>query len=319
MAEEVPRWVLGLIHPLHASNGTSGTLKRFKCPLGPDHEFVDSPARVARRGPDAACPKCALRRQSVAANFALVAQQWSPNNPAYVPSPSECAATSSAAVWFRCEAGHEFREVVAKRCSAGDAGCPECNGSRMGWNNTLASRVRGIRRLWDGEANAVASAREVSAANEGVLVHLVDALTGFKWRCTPAELTRVALEAQTAGIRATDAIIEKFVPVSLRSRCNGVIAAATSRALDEALDREIEYALSLALAPPLPPAPPPKKSQTLMWGRPPPPPAPKKRRARAPPPPATVAAGVPATKSNAPKAKPAHDQPKARSTACAVS
>ena len=121
------------------------------------------------------------------------------------------------------------------------------------------------------------------------------------------------------GVNVLEAIAAKFVPLAKRSRANGVVNTAATRAFNDALEAELEDAIALfarelaaeRIRPNTPP-PPPRSKKDILWGRKPPP-RPKPKPKAAPPPPV-----VPEPPPPLPL-KPLLKPPKSKSRACLLS
>ncbi|WP_394830686.1 zinc-ribbon domain-containing protein [Pendulispora rubella] len=98
----------------------------WKCPKGPDHEWLCAVAsRVrAKNG----CPFCGGRKLSVTnslhAKYPRVASEWHPTKNRPV-TPKDILPGTGRRFWWRCVLGHEWRAFVTNRTTHG-SGCPTC-------------------------------------------------------------------------------------------------------------------------------------------------------------------------------------------------
>lgn len=96
----------------------------WKCPQGPDHEFVRPPARVS------GCPFCkglsASATNNLSAQHPDVAVEWHPFRNGH-RTPADVAPRSNRVVWWQCpSAGHEYQMKVEERTRSEPRRCPQC-------------------------------------------------------------------------------------------------------------------------------------------------------------------------------------------------
>ena len=119
----------------------------WKCPAGPDHEWVASAMdrTVRRRG----CGFCAGKRISVTNCFEILhpsrARCWHPEKNGE-SLPNQFVSGSNRVVWWRCEQGHEWRARIEK-VSKGHW-CPFCAGKRATPENNFAVQHPDLLELW---------------------------------------------------------------------------------------------------------------------------------------------------------------------------
>ena len=106
----------------------------WRCEKG--HSYPAAAASRTRRG--SGCPYCANRRvlpgfNDLATTAPTVAMQWHPtkNEPL---TPEMVTAGSTRKVWWKCEAGHEWKAVIYSRAGKQRCGCPVCAGRESGKN-----------------------------------------------------------------------------------------------------------------------------------------------------------------------------------------
>jgi hypothetical protein len=132
-------------HPTKNGNLTpadvvAGTMTKlwWKCPKGPDHEWLASGReRVSRRG----CPFCAGLRVSVTnslASYPDLAAQFHPTKNGDL-TPADLVAGTAKRIWWKCPIGpdHEWQATGNTRMSG--KGCPYCAGLRVSVTNSLAN------------------------------------------------------------------------------------------------------------------------------------------------------------------------------------
>lgn len=104
----------------------------WQCPVGPDHEWQNSPLVLGRmsasRG-NSGCPFCRGLRASVTnsvASHPVLLAEWHPRN---VRRPEDVVAGTSEKLWWRCRANpqHEWQATGANRTR--NRGCPMCKKS----------------------------------------------------------------------------------------------------------------------------------------------------------------------------------------------
>lgn len=105
---------------------TSREMIWWKCPKGQDHEWE---ARINMRvRMRTACPFCCNRRVSstncLSKLFPELAKELHPTKNAKLTG-HDITATSTRIVWWRCEYGHNFKQLVRRRTERGQ-GCRKC-------------------------------------------------------------------------------------------------------------------------------------------------------------------------------------------------
>jgi hypothetical protein len=83
-------------------------------------------------------------------------------------SPSDVGKGSHTVVWWKCDEGHEFENMV-HRVVNGNSWCPYCSGRKIGYGNDLETKFPKIAKLWDYEKNGDLKPSEVfSRSNKKV-------------------------------------------------------------------------------------------------------------------------------------------------------
>lgn len=102
----------------------SASKRWWRCPAS-GHDYLMSPVVRSRVG--CGCPYCARKRVDAANNLACthpqVAALWHPTKNGNL-APEKVVSGSNRRVWFRCDAGHEWTQVVNQQVSR--KGCRDC-------------------------------------------------------------------------------------------------------------------------------------------------------------------------------------------------
>lgn len=106
----------------------SGTKVWWSCPKGPDHEWEQTPANRTFNG--SGCPYCAGKKVSITNCLATLspetAAQWDKTKNKKL-TPKTVSPHSKEVVWWRCDEGHSWQQMVNKRVRSPIA-CWECTG-----------------------------------------------------------------------------------------------------------------------------------------------------------------------------------------------
>jgi len=113
-------------------------------------------ARVRDRGSRATgCPFCTgsrvTARTSLAATYPEVAASWDPTLNGD-RTPATVTARSTAAAWWRCPAGHQWKTRIAGRTTGG-TGCPYCSTRLVTAATSLAATYPEVAAEWDPDRN----------------------------------------------------------------------------------------------------------------------------------------------------------------------
>lgn len=134
----------------------------WKCPKGPDHEWLASPRSLYNMDSKKIrmCPFCSNRKVSVtnslATLFPELAAQWHPELNGEI-TPSKILPSSSFNAWWKCDKGehHVWRRMVSRRVyprSSIENKCPFCCGVDS-LSNSLATCNPELVKEWDYERN----------------------------------------------------------------------------------------------------------------------------------------------------------------------
>ena len=143
----------------------AGSGKKFwwKCPEGPDHEWLASGGdRVQGNG----CPACRGLQVSVTNSLALtcpdLAAQWHPTKNGDL-TPADVVAGSGKKFWWKCPEGpdHEWPASGANR--VGGKGCPACAGRQVSVTNSLSTQYPDLAAQWHPTKNGDLTPADVVA------------------------------------------------------------------------------------------------------------------------------------------------------------
>ena len=171
---------------------TRGSTKKiwWKCPEGPDHEWV---ATVNDRTPTEGhgCPFCSGLSVSVTNSLASlhpdVAAEWHPNKNGGL-TPDRVVAGSTRKVWWKCQEGpdHEWVASLTNRTRGG--GCPFSRGLKVSVTNSLTSLHPDVAAEWHPAKNRnLTPGKVVAGSHVKVWWRCPD---GHEWLARVAERTR---------------------------------------------------------------------------------------------------------------------------------
>lgn len=106
----------------NAVNASHTALVWWLCEDG--HAFERSPLDMVA---DGSCPHCALRSDSLAAQFPAIAAQWHPHRNGD-QTAEQVDPDHKMTAWWLCSKGHEFQATVRSR-TQGHGRCPHCYGA----------------------------------------------------------------------------------------------------------------------------------------------------------------------------------------------
>jgi hypothetical protein len=138
----------------------------WKCPKGPDHEWMRS---VTARVRGAGCPFCDNKSNkyvsvtnSLATLHPEIAKTWHPTKNGK-RTPRDVVAGTGDRVWWRCPvaADHVWTSCVVTRTRSG-SGCPFCVGNRVVRSNCLATVAPKLAREWHPTKNGTLTPRDVT-------------------------------------------------------------------------------------------------------------------------------------------------------------
>lgn len=163
---------------------------RWRCPAGPDHVYMTSPASVYQSGSNA-CPFCTGRAPSVTNRldtlYPAVAEEWDVE---LNGGPPVVTAKSMRKAWWRCPTcGHRWQAVIRSRTVLG-VGCPECAPAKISAarsrpkpGRTLPEVAPKIAAQWHPTRNGDVSPADVAAGSNEPRWWLCD--RGHEWSVPP--------------------------------------------------------------------------------------------------------------------------------------
>jgi very-short-patch-repair endonuclease len=147
----------------------SGSHKKvwWKCPKGPDHEWLQSPSVRTLMG--TGCPSCQGLQVSVtnslATQYPHLAKEWHPKRNNNI-KPENIVAFSNKKVWWVCPEGpdHEWQAAPSTRITQ-NQGCPFCAGKQVSVTNSLASLDPELAQEWHPTKNGNITPSMVTAGS----------------------------------------------------------------------------------------------------------------------------------------------------------
>lgn len=155
----------------------------WRCELG--HEWQ---ARCAGRY---GCPVCAGKVvlpgfNDLAGQYPELSAQWHPDLNGDL-TPANVTPNSNRKVWWRCEAGHAWQAVIAKRVRSG-SGCPYCANTKVlvGFND-LETRHPEVAAQWHPDLNGELTAQMVTPGSHRKVW----------WQCAEGHVWKAAVYSRT--------------------------------------------------------------------------------------------------------------------------
>lgn len=153
--EIILEWDVEKNGPPDAPENKGQFKKRFWwiCPKGHSYQSNLNQRLYASQG----CPYCAGQKvmkgfNDLATLCPELAKEWHPTKNGDL-TPDQVTPGANRKVWWRCELGHEFQQVISDRRRRGDR-CPYCAGKKLlpGFND-VASLFPDLAAEWDTEKN----------------------------------------------------------------------------------------------------------------------------------------------------------------------
>lgn len=163
----------GAVRPRDVSRASS-VRRWWKCPKGPDHEWLARPG--TRIGLGAGCPFCSgysvAPSTSLARRHPKLAREWHPTK--NERTAGEVHPGTNVTYWWKCPKGpdHEWKVAVAYRVRTRQ-GCPFCDGKRVSVTNCLARVNAAVATEWHPTRNRPLTPRDVTPHTS----------TKVWWRC----------------------------------------------------------------------------------------------------------------------------------------
>jgi Hypothetical methyltransferase/Probable Zinc-ribbon domain/Helicase conserved C-terminal domain len=187
-------------HPTKNGNLTpdqvvAGTEKKvwWKCPKGPDHEWLAMTANRTRLGHG--CPFCAGLRvsttNSLATLFPRIAAEWHPTRNGNL-TPDRIVAGSEEKVWWKCPKGPDHEWMVTPGVRAGQhSGCPFCANRIVSTGNSLATLFPRIAAEWHSSKNGNLTPGRIVAGSNKKVWWLCPESPDHEWQATVVSRTRL--------------------------------------------------------------------------------------------------------------------------------
>ena len=143
---------------------------RWKCPKGPDHEWIAPPSGLTHRG--GGCPYCSGKRVSVTNSLSSlyphIAAEWHPTKNGDL-SPHDVTAGSNKKVAWKCPNGpdHEWKTPISARTREKGGGCPFCSkpARYVSVTNCLETLYPYVAKLWHPTKNKDTTPRNITAGS----------------------------------------------------------------------------------------------------------------------------------------------------------
>jgi len=176
----------------------SKSKKKFwwKCPDGPDHEWISSPGNLTRWENTNGCPFCAGRKVSVTNSLMTMAPDimkiWHPEKNVGL-TPNEIGYGSNKKVWWKCYEGadHEWMAGITDvyRISKIDSGirvpCPFCRGLKVSITNCLDNIHPEVASQWHPTKNGNLQPSDVVAGSNKKYWWKCAEGPDHEWRTSP--------------------------------------------------------------------------------------------------------------------------------------
>ena len=189
------------IKPENVSDG-SGRKYWWKCPEGPDHEWLGAVKDRTRQGGN--CPFCINKRLSVTNNLEVknpnLVKQWHPTKNGNLV-PSQVITGSSKKFWWICDKGpdHEWEASPNSRIRDGKLrGCPSCKGLKLSKTNSFKTKFPNLTYLWDSKKNNVQPSDIVAHTNKKYNWKCPEG-PDHEWLATPASIIRSYKTSKKSG------------------------------------------------------------------------------------------------------------------------
>ena len=130
----------------------SGIKRWWKCKVGSDHEWEDTPNHrtISGRG----CPFCSGKRVAdsnrLSTNCPELVPEWHPAKNGDL-TPDDLTSGSNRKVWWVCPEDHEWEATIPNRRKG--SGCPYCAGKLPTDANRLSLRFPEVAREWHATKN----------------------------------------------------------------------------------------------------------------------------------------------------------------------
>jgi hypothetical protein len=163
----------------------------WKCPKGPDHEWL---ATLASRVRGNGCPCCsglkAVKSNSISTTHPELLSSW--NYDLNIISPEQVTAGSGKSVWWKCPIGldHQWQSIVVNRVKGN--GCSICANKKIVDSNSFFTTEPELLEEWDWEKNTVTPHQISRGSNKPVW-----------WKCSCSHSWKVPPSSRTNQLHAT--------------------------------------------------------------------------------------------------------------------
>ncbi|MBF0342492.1 MAG: MucR family transcriptional regulator [Magnetococcales bacterium] len=142
------------------------------------HEW-ESSIRVRSHGNQCAdCKKLVIAQECNELIYTRLRQEWHPKKNGRM-TLDQISLDSKRRVWWQCKQGHSWRSPITPRITK-DAGCPYCEGRKLGQDNSLKDLYPQIAREWHPTRNAPLTPADVLSISVKYVWWMCD--RGHEWR-----------------------------------------------------------------------------------------------------------------------------------------
>ena len=187
----------------HDVTYASNIRRWWRCEMGHDHEWEESPGRrTSGRG----CPFCAGKRVAdsnrLSENYPELVPEWHPTKNGEL-TPDNITAGSNRKVWWRCDMGedHDWEDSPNHRTSG--RRCPFCAGRRVADSNRLSTNYPDLVPEWHPTKNGDLTPDAITVVSGRKVWWRCQ--EGHDWKAVVANRTRIGSGCPyCAGKRVTD-------------------------------------------------------------------------------------------------------------------
>ena len=167
--------------PSQVIAGSSSNKIWWKCPKGPDHEWVASPSSRNRSG----CPFCSGQKVSVTNNLSAtrpeIAKLWHPTLNESL-KPEDLVGFSRKKIWWQClkEKSHVWQDSPSSVRA-----CGFCSGHRVNFSNSIAGLFPELASQWHPLKNGDVRPEEVYGRSHKKFWWQCPVSSDHEWSATP--------------------------------------------------------------------------------------------------------------------------------------
>jgi len=141
-------------------------------------------ARTSNRSAGIGCPKCssvtATKKHNLMISHPDISSQWHPMKNGNL-TPGDVTSRSIKKVWWMCDKGHEWEDIIIARTKYGNA-CPYCYGIDGCKEYNLLALRPDIARQWHPTKNGKLTPEDVTPGSSKKIWWVCD--KGHEWRVT---------------------------------------------------------------------------------------------------------------------------------------